>query len=153
MSKAAQAKKRGLSLEEKREKMLEIFYESKDFFLLTAEVGELQAKKARLEQRLESAQAGRQESEDRSRALADLAGLQAKNQKLKKELEEFAENDPELLEHKTKVTRIAKDAANRWTENIFSLQQWCNDQFPEASEKLAQLYQEVGITDDIDYVE
>ncbi|CAI5487372.1 unnamed protein product [Closterium sp. Naga37s-1] len=212
MSKAAQAKKRGLSLEEKRERMLEIFYESKDFFLLkelermgskrgvisqavkdviqtlvdddlvlrdkigtsvyfwslpssagnklrqaeaqlTGEVGELQAKKARLEARLQSAQAGRQQSEERSKALGELAVLQAKNRKLKEELAEFAENDPELLEHKIKVTRIAKDAANRWTENIFALQQWCNDQFPQAPEKLAQLYEEVGLTDDIDYVE
>ncbi|CAI7876260.1 unnamed protein product, partial [Closterium sp. NIES-53] len=160
MSKAAQAKKRGLSLEEKRERMLEIFYESKDFFLLkelermgskrgvisqavkdviqtlvdddlvlrdkigtsvyfwslpssagnklrqaeaqlTAEVGELQAKKARLEARLQSAQAGRQQSEERSKALGELAVLQAKNRKLKEELAEFAENDPELLEHKS----------------------------------------------------
>ncbi|CAI6001865.1 unnamed protein product [Closterium sp. NIES-65] len=212
MSKAAQTKKRGLSLEEKREKMLEIFYETKDFFLLkelermgskrgvisqavkdviqtlvdddlvlrdkigtsvyfwslpssagnklrqaeaqlTVEVGELQAKKARLEARLQTAQAGRQQSEERSKALADLAVLQAKNRKLKEELAEFAENDPELLEHKIKVTRIAKDATNRWTENIFALQQWCNDQFPQAPEKLAQLYEEVGLTDDIDYVE
>lgn len=29
-----QSKKRGLSLEEKREKMLQIFYESQDFFLV-----------------------------------------------------------------------------------------------------------------------
>ena len=31
---AKMSKKRGLSLEEKRTKMLEIFYEKKDFFLL-----------------------------------------------------------------------------------------------------------------------
>jgi len=30
-----QSKKRGLSLEEKREKMLQIFYESQDFFLVS----------------------------------------------------------------------------------------------------------------------
>lgn len=31
-----QSKKRGLSLEEKREKMLQIFYDSQDFFLVSA---------------------------------------------------------------------------------------------------------------------
>ena len=30
-----QSKKRGLSLDEKREKMLEIFYESQNFFLVS----------------------------------------------------------------------------------------------------------------------
>lgn len=37
---AVQSKKRGLSLDEKREKMLQIFYDSQDFFLVSVNFNE-----------------------------------------------------------------------------------------------------------------
>ncbi|KAK6236425.1 hypothetical protein QUC31_020201 [Theobroma cacao] len=52
-----------------------------------------------------------------------------------------------------KAIEVAHGAANRWTDNIFTLRQWCSNNFPEAKEQLEHMYKEVGITDDFDYVE
>lgn len=52
-----------------------------------------------------------------------------------------------------KVIEVAHAAANRWTDNIFTLKQWCCNNFPQAKEQLDHLYNEVGITDDFDYLE
>eukprot|EP00897_Mesotaenium_endlicherianum_P002511 jgi/Mesen1/2288/ME000154S01454 len=69
------------------------------------------------------------------------------------ELEQYAENDPEVLEAKKVASKVAREAANRWTDNIFTMQSWCNENFPGAKENLQGLYNEVGITEDMDYIE
>ncbi|MCI09718.1 meiotic nuclear division-like protein [Trifolium medium] len=38
-------------------------------------------------------------------------------------------------------------------DNIFTLKQWCSNNFPQAKEQLQNMYQEIGITDDFDYLE
>ncbi|XP_038700568.1 meiotic nuclear division protein 1 homolog isoform X2 [Tripterygium wilfordii] len=193
------SKKRGLSLEEKREKMLQIFYESQDFFLLK-ELEKLGPKKGvitqsvkdvvqslvdddlvlkdkigtslrnayqKLESELQSSQKrfaelvyqcnelkrGREESDEREDALGELTALELKYKELKEEMGQFADNDPAAFESMKKAIEVAHASANRWTDNIFTLRQWCSNNFPQAKEQLENLYTEVGITDDFDYLE
>ncbi|KAL3744826.1 hypothetical protein ACJRO7_014004 [Eucalyptus globulus] len=208
------SKKRGLSLEEKREKMLQIFYESQDFFLLkeleklgprkgvitqsvkdvvqslvdddlvskdkigTSGIGlkfqvyfwslpscagnqlrnvyrklesDVQSSKRRLAELADQCNAlkkGREES-----ALSNLKKVEEKYNELKDEMAEYADNDPAAFEAMKDAISVAHAAANRWTDNIFTLRQWCSNNFPEAKEQLEHMYQEVGITDDLDYLE
>ena len=51
-------------------------------------------------------------------------------QQLLSRLKEFSENDPAVLEEKAKEASVALDAANRWTDNIFSIQSWIKKKFP-----------------------
>ncbi|CAI0628486.1 unnamed protein product [Linum tenue] len=206
------SKKRGLSLEEKREKMLQIFYESQDFFLLK-ELEKLGPKKGvitqsvkdviqslvdddlvlkdkigtsvyfwslpssagnqlknvsdKLKSDLESSnkrykelveqsaalKKGREESDEREVALTELKGLQAKHNELKEELAKYADNDPAAFEAMKEAIDVAHAAANRWTDNIFTLRQWCSKNFPQATEQLDNLFKEVGVTDEFDYLE
>ncbi|XP_022987867.1 meiotic nuclear division protein 1 homolog isoform X1 [Cucurbita maxima] len=206
------SKKRGLSLEEKREKMLQIFYDSQDFFLLKEleklgprkgvisqsvkdvvqslvdddlvskeKIGtsvyfwslpscagnqlrnvhrklesDLQTSKNRLEELTEQSNAlkkGREESEEREEALAQLKAIELKHKELKDEMVQYADNDPAAFEAMKNAIEDAHAAANRWTDNIFTLRQWCSNNFPQAKEQLENLYKEVGITDDFDYLE
>ncbi|KAJ6856902.1 Meiotic nuclear division protein 1 [Populus alba x Populus x berolinensis] len=39
------------------------------------------------------------------------------------------------------------------TDNVFTLRQWCSNNFPQAKEQLENMYQEAGITDEFDYLE
>ncbi|KAG5067667.1 hypothetical protein JHK85_000044 [Glycine max] len=179
-----QSKKRGLSLEEKREKMLQIFYESQDFYLLKElekmgprkgvisqsvkdvvqslvdddlvskdKIGtslrnvsrkldsDLESSKkrhAQLVDQCEELKKGREESDERVEAIADLKAIEQKHNELKDELAKYKDNDPAAFE-----------AMN----NIFTLRQWCSNNFPQAKEQLENLYKEVGITDDFDYLE
>ncbi|PWA40577.1 Meiotic nuclear division protein 1 [Artemisia annua] len=206
------SKKRGLSLEEKREKMLEIFYDSQDFYLLKEleklgprkgvisqsvkdvvqslvdddlvskdKIGtsvyfwslpscagnqlrnvtkklesELQSSKKRhveLVEQCESLKKGREDSDAREEALIELKAIEQKYHSLKAELGQFADNDPATFEAMKEATKVAHDAANRWTDNIFTMRQWCSKNFPQAKEQLEHLYNEVGITEDLDYLE
>ncbi|KAK2452060.1 Meiotic nuclear division protein 1 [Trifolium repens] len=206
------SKKRGLSLEEKREKMLQIFYESQDFYLLKElekmgpkkgvitqsvkdvvqslvdddlvskdKIGtsvyfwslpscagnqlrnvhqkldsELQSsgkRHAQLVEQCEALKKGREESDEREVALADLKAIQLKHNELKSELEKYRDNDPAAFEAMKEAIEVAHTSANRWTDNIFTLKQWCSNNFPQAKEQLQNMYQEIGITDDFDYLE
>ncbi|KAL3744814.1 hypothetical protein ACJRO7_013992 [Eucalyptus globulus] len=206
------SKKRGLSLEEKREKMLQIFYESQDFFLLKEleklgprkgvitqsvkdvvqslvdddlvskdKIGtsvyfwslpscagnqlrnvyrklesDVQSSERRLVELADQCNAlkkGREESNEREEALSNLKKVEEKYNELKDEMAEYADNDPAAFEAMRDAISVAHAAANRWTDNIFTLRQWCSNNFPEAKEQLEHMYQEVGITDDLDYLE
>ncbi|KAK8286747.1 hypothetical protein V6Z11_D07G011000 [Gossypium hirsutum] len=170
------SKKRGLSLEEKREKILQIFYESQDFFLLK-ELEKLGPKKGVITQSVKDVVqslvdddlvskdkigtsvyfwslpscAGNQD--ERETALAELKAIELKHNELKEEMVQYADNDPAAFEAMKKAIEVAHGAANRWTDNIFTLRQWCSNNFPEAKEQLEHMYKEIGITDDFDYVE
>ncbi|XP_011077952.1 meiotic nuclear division protein 1 homolog [Sesamum indicum] len=206
------SKKRGLSLDEKREKMLQIFYESQDFFLLKEleklgpkkgvitqsvkdvvqslvdddlvfkdKIGtsvyfwslpscagnqlrnihrkldsDLQSSKKRyieLTDQCNALKKGREESDEREEALDELKSIEQKYNGLKDEIVEYSDNDPATFEAMKKAIEVAHAAANRWTDNIFTLQQWCSHNFPQAKEQLDHLYNEVGIADDFDYLE
>uniref|UniRef100_A0ACD5XXL0 Uncharacterized protein n=1 Tax=Avena sativa TaxID=4498 RepID=A0ACD5XXL0_AVESA len=205
------SKKRGLSLEEKREQMLQIFYDSQDFYLLK-ELEKMGPKKGVISQsvkdvvqtlvdddlvlrdkigtsvyfwslpscagnqlrttysKLESdlsnskkrymelveqrddLKRGREDSDEREDALEELKAVELRHKKLKEELAAYADSDPSALEAMKDATEVAHSAANRWTENIFNLQQWCSTTFPQAKEQLEHMYREAGITEDFDYV-
>ncbi|KAG5225571.1 hypothetical protein OIU77_006092 [Salix suchowensis] len=206
------SKKRGLSLEEKREKILQIFYDSQDFFLLKEleksgpkkgvisqsvkdvvqslvdddlvskdKIGtsvyfwslpscagnqlrsvyrkldsDLQSSKKRhaeLIDQCDELKKGREESDERETALAELKTIEMKYNELKDEMGKYADNDPAAFQAMKKAIEVAHVAANRWTDNIFTLRQWCSNNFPQAKEQLENMYQEAGITDEFDYLE
>ncbi|XP_037440777.1 meiotic nuclear division protein 1 homolog [Triticum dicoccoides] len=206
------SKKRGLSLEEKREQMLQIFYESQDFYLLK-ELEKMGPKKGVISQsvkdvvqslvdddlvlrdkigtsvyfwslpscagnqlrttynKLESdlsnskkrymelleqrddLKRGREDTDEREDALEELKAVELRHKKLKEELAAYADSDPSALEAMKDATEVAHSAANRWTDNIFTLQQWCSTTFPQAKEQLEHMYREVGITEDFEYLQ
>ncbi|KAL0426939.1 UNVERIFIED_CONTAM: Meiotic nuclear division protein 1 [Sesamum latifolium] len=206
-----QSKKRGLSLDEKREKMLQIFYESQDFFLLK-ELEKLGPKKGvitqsvkdvvqslvdddlvfkdkigtsvyfwslpscagnqlrnihrKLDSDLQSSKKRYIELIDQCNALkkgreesvnhlphSNFFGMNADSSFSQDEIVQYSDNDPATFETMKKAIEVAHTAANRWTDNIFTLRQWCSHNFPQAKEQLDHLYNEVGITDDFDYLE
>ncbi|MCL7051311.1 hypothetical protein MKW94_011246, partial [Papaver nudicaule] len=206
------SKKRGLSLEEKREKMLQIFYDSDDFYLLKGleklgpkkgvisqsvkdviqslvdddlvlkdKIGssiyfwslpscagnqlrnvsnklgsDLKSSKKRLAELIEQRDGlkkGREDSDEREEALAELKTVETKYNELKSEMGQYADNHPATLEAMKNAIEVSHAAANRWTDNIFTIRQWCSNNFPQAKEQLEHLYTEIGITEDFDYLE
>ncbi|KAG0595601.1 hypothetical protein M758_UG180500 [Ceratodon purpureus] len=206
------SKKRGLSLEEKRNKMLEVFYDSQSFFQLKdleklgpkkgvilqsvkdviqslvdddlvfkdkigtsvyfwslpsragnqlrlvrakleSDHATLKQRESELEGKLESSKDGREDSDERQAALIELNVMEKKHRELQEEIKKYAESDPAVYEAMRNATQVAHDSVNRWTENIFALQKWCLKKFPEARDKLEELYKEIGISEEFDYVE
>ncbi|XP_076107851.1 meiotic nuclear division protein 1 homolog [Mytilus galloprovincialis] len=204
------SKKRGLSVEEKRTRMMEFFFEKKDVFLLKElekqcqkekgitsmsvkeivtslvddgmvdndkigtsvyfwafpskasqnrkrklldlenRIEELDSKKRTLTEAIEKAKMGKEESDSRTELLTALAEKRTEKSHLMSEIEKYKECDPEVVEGVKKQAEISKDAANRWTDNIFSVKSWIKNKF---SFEESVIDKQFGIPADFDYIE
>ena len=53
-----------------------------------------------------------------------MAALEAKKVEITTKLKQFERSDPKILLKLSQDTKIAKDAINRWTDNLFLICQW-----------------------------
>ncbi|EDO47457.1 predicted protein [Nematostella vectensis] len=204
------SKKRGLSHDEKRHRLQELFFEKKDFFQLkelekiapkekgitsmsvkevlqslvddglvdTEKIGtsvyfwsypskamhtrkrkidELSTAVADYEKKISSsskqikqANVGREESENRESLLQQLADKEELCHKLEAELETYRECDPDVLDKLQQETAVAKEAANRWTDNVFAIKSWCKNKFNVEEQMIDKNF---GIPEDFDYLD
>jgi predicted nuclease with TOPRIM domain len=96
---------------------------------LNYELAQLQEKSAQLSKekhRLESVRVGN----DRAAKLQRLTKERNSFVELNNSMQQYAACDPERIELLQKNTKIAKDAANRWTDNIFILKNYIEGKNP-----------------------
>ncbi|NXY71717.1 MND1 protein, partial [Glareola pratincola] len=204
------SKKKGLSFEEKRVRMMEIFFETKDVFQLkdiekiapkekgitsmsvkeilqslvddgmvdTDRIGtsnyfwafpskalharkrkleelesqfaESSQKKEALQKSIEKAKTGREDTAERAALMEELAALQQKKEQLKAEIDKYRECDPDVIEEMRQTNKVAKEAANRWTDNIFSIKSWAKRKFGFEESRIDKSF---GIPEDFDYID
>uniref|UniRef100_G3MNW5 Meiotic nuclear division protein 1 homolog n=1 Tax=Amblyomma maculatum TaxID=34609 RepID=G3MNW5_AMBMU len=203
------SKRKGVSAEEKRQRMLQVFYEKKDVFQLKdlekigpkekgviaqavkdvvqslvddglvdsekigtsvyfwsfpskavstrkrkiddlkSKVEDVQKKLKSVENQLAKAQVGREDSSEREKLIAQLSELEQSRDELSAELQKHRDCDPEVLEEIKKQTVVAKDAANRWTDNIFAIKSWVKNKFFIEE---AVLNKQFNIPEELDYI-
>ncbi|NXN42428.1 MND1 protein, partial [Rhinoptilus africanus] len=204
------SKKKGLSFEEKRVRMMEIFFETKDVFQLkdiekiapkekgitsmsvkeilqslvddgmvdTDRIGtsnyfwafpskalharkrkleelesqfaESSQKKEALQKSIEKAKTGREDTAERAALMEELAALRQKKEQLKAEIDKYRECDPDVIEEMRQKNKVAKEAANRWTDNIFSIKSWAKCKFGFEESRIDKSF---GIPEDFDYID
>ncbi|XP_064918809.1 meiotic nuclear division protein 1 homolog isoform X4 [Columba livia] len=204
------SKKKGLSFEEKRVRMMEIFFETKDVFQLkdiekiapkekgitsvsvkeilqslvddgmvdTDRIGtsnyfwafpskalharkrkledlesqfaESSQKKETLQKSIEKSKIGRENTAERAALIEELAALRQKKEQLKAEIEKYRECDPDVIEEMRQTNKVAKEAANRWTDNIFSIKSWAKRKFGFEESRIDKSF---GIPEDLDYID
>ncbi|XP_049646137.1 meiotic nuclear division protein 1 homolog [Suncus etruscus] len=204
------SKKKGLSVEEKRTRMMEIFFETKDVFqlkdmekiapkekgitamsvkevlqslvddgmvdcerigtsnyywafpskalharkrkleVLESQLSEGNQKHANLQKSIEKAKIGRHDTEERAVLAEELSSLRNQKEQLKAEVEKYRECDPQVVEEIRQANEVAKDAANRWTDNIFAIKSWAKRKFGLEENKIDKNF---GIPEDFDYVD
>ncbi|KAL8624693.1 hypothetical protein ACOMHN_038239 [Nucella lapillus] len=204
------SKKKGLSFEEKRTRMIDLLYEKKDFFQLkdlermgpkekgitsqsvkevvqslvddalvdtdkigtsiyfwafpskasqnrkrkiedlTKKLRDLESKKQDVQSQLVKARVGKDDTEERSSVQSDLSEARDTLKQLEGELAKYCESDPEVLEQQKKETTTALEAANRWTDNVFSIKSWVKNKFCCEESVLDKQF---DIPSDFDYVE
>lgn len=69
---------------------------------------------------------------------------------MEQELEKLKECDPEVLESMRKEISMAKEATNRWTDNVFTIKSWCTRKFGVEEKMIDKNF---GIPEDFDYVD
>lgn len=204
------SKRKGVSAEEKRTRMLDIFYEKKEVFQLKeleriapkekgivaqsvkdvvqslvddglvdsekigtsiyfwafpskainnrkrkleelkSKVNEGRKKSKNLEEQIKEAKCGREDSDQRNKVLKELAENKAIIEDLKTKIEKYKDCDPEVLDQVRKQICVYKEAANRWTDNIFAIKSWCRNKFFIEESTLNKQFE---IPDDLDYIE
>ncbi|XP_038611105.1 meiotic nuclear division protein 1 homolog isoform X1 [Tachyglossus aculeatus] len=204
------SKKKGLSAEEKRTRMMEIFFETKDVFqlkdmekiapkekgitamsvkevlqslvddgmvdserigssnyfwafpskalhtrkckleALESQLSEGNQKKENLQQSIEKAKIGREDTEERTMLAKELTSLRQQREQLKAEVEKYRECDPDVVEEIRQANIVAKEAANRWTDNIFAIKSWAKKKFGFEENKIDKSF---GIPEDFDYID
>ncbi|KAK3576140.1 hypothetical protein CHS0354_043107 [Potamilus streckersoni] len=204
------SKKKGLSADEKRKRMMEFFYEKKDFFQLkelermcqkekgitsmsvkeiltslvddgmvdtekigtsvyfwafpskasqnrkrkladlTEKLNELENKKKSLTDAKMKAMIGKEETDARTELLVELSRKQEEKAALLAEIARYKECDPEVIEQVKAESQTAKEAANRWTDNVFSIKSWIKTKFAFEEEVIDKQFE---IPADFDYLE
>jgi Fe2+ or Zn2+ uptake regulation protein len=204
------SKKKGLSLEEKRQRMLELFHEKRDVFQLKeleklapkekgitfqsvkevvqalvddnlvdsekigssiyfwafpskafnarnhkilelkAKVTDARNKLRGLEAEVKANQVEDTEAQEREAQALLLKDLQAKRDDLRLQVDRFKDCDPRVLAQMKGELTVARDAANRWTDNVHTIKSWCKNKF--ALEE-AQINKQFAIPEDLDYLE
>ncbi|CDS10895.1 hypothetical protein LRAMOSA11381 [Lichtheimia ramosa] len=107
-------------------------------------------KNEELKREIELAQQGRQPSDERDKILLQLKELQVENKALVNEMQLYKDNDPEIYKAKDKAIVVCKEAANRWTENIWIMQSHCSKKFGIDRE---EFYRAFNIDSDLDTIE
>ncbi|KAF4527335.1 hypothetical protein B566_EDAN001112 [Ephemera danica] len=152
------SKRKGVSADEKRTRMLEIFHESEDFYQLK-ELEKLgpkekgivaQSVKDVVQSLVDDGLEDREPSDERTELLKDVSDLQAEVDQLKQELKKYEDNDPVVWEERKQRGAEAKIAANRWTDNIFAIKSWVSSKFNLDD---AVVNKQFGIPEDLDYVD
>ncbi|KAF0986553.1 hypothetical protein HZS_4543, partial [Henneguya salminicola] len=181
------SKKRGLSLEEKRKKLLELFYEKKEFFQLkeleriapkekgitsmsvkevlqslvddnlvdSDKIGTsiyywafpskaVMARKNQIDKLnsevedgikkikesvkiLAQCKCGKEESEERSQLIESYESINLRHKEFETELSKYDECNPKILEEIKNHCSEIKDATNRWTDNIYTISDYCKN--------------------------
>ena len=82
---------------------------------------------------------------------AEQAKLIKEKAALEAEFKNYERSDPKIVEKMQNDSKIAKDAVNRWTDNLYLIQQWIQQKMPGFSEK--DLEKNFPIFKELDYVE
>ena len=110
------------------------------------------AQKKAFEAEIVSSSAAQKDSEERSELAAQMSALEERQASLKRELAAYSDCDPETLAALIRGAEVAKLAANRWMDNIWSFESWAKRQMQGREVDLRKFFEESGITDKLDYV-
>ncbi|EDL15412.1 meiotic nuclear division protein 1 homolog isoform X1 [Mus musculus] len=117
---------------------------------LNSQLSEGSQKHADLQKSIEKARVGRQETEERAMLAKELSSFRDQRQQLKAEVEKYRECDPQVVEEIREANKVAKEAANRWTDNIFAIKSWAKRKFGFEESKIDKNF---GIPEDFDYID
>lgn len=85
--------------------------------------------------------------------LSHMHSLQGNLKKLEAELGQYSDNDPKKFTALKEAKDVAKEAANRWLDNLYALHKWCKTQFQGREDEVDHYFKENGLTAEVDYLE
>lgn len=117
---------------------------------LKAKVNATKQRLSTVDKELKEYEASDQDAAAKASAMTKLDKLKVQNDNLKKELEKYKDCDPKVLATQKKELVIAKDATNRWTDNVFALKTWCKE---KANVEDNVFHKQFEIPEDMDFLQ
>ena len=101
----------------KKDRMLQLEHEK-----VLQDIETSKTKITEAEAKLADAKRGREDEDgERPKKLARLGELKKEKEKMETELKSLKENDPQALANLEKELKLVTEAANRWTDNLFTV--------------------------------
>jgi len=130
----------------KRDRLLQLEHEK-----VLTEIEVTKVKLVSAEGKLADAKRGREDEDgQRAKKIARLRELAEEKKSMEGELESLKENDPQVLADLKKELNLVTDAANRWTDNIFTCKSYLTKKRGMSSKEACTL---LGINSEFDYPE
>ena len=82
--------------------------------------------------------------------MSEFVQLKKQKKKNEEELEVWQKNDPAVLDKIESKTKVARDAVNRWTDNIWAMESYLVKK-KNLDRKTVKKF--LGLTDSFDYME
>ncbi|XP_052546232.1 meiotic nuclear division protein 1 homolog isoform X2 [Tympanuchus pallidicinctus] len=117
---------------------------------LQTQFAETSQKKEILQKGIEKSKIGRENTAERAALVKELAALRQEKEQLRAEIEKYRECDPDVVEEMRQTSKVAKEAANRWTDNIFAIKSWAKRKFGFEESRIDKSF---GIPEDFDYID
>ena len=86
----------------------------------------------------------------RDQLAKELGELQKLRDELATEMKGYERSDPKMLQKMEEDSKIAKEAANRWTDNLYLISQWIERSRPSITMK--ELEKSFPVYKDLDYI-
>ena len=117
---------------------------------LNQQISDLQKEIDNLESEIAELEPGREDSDERTQLDSEISDFSKQISLIKSESSKYEKLNPEGIKKTQEQTKVALEAANRWTDNIFTIRSYCTKTLNIAS---SQFDQQFEIPEDFDYVE
>ena len=136
-----------------------VFYSfpSANMVRLKAEIKDLNDAEAKMkenivevEKEIEKLHKTRPQNDKRKREMSEFVQLKKQKKKNEEELQVWQKNDPAVLDKIESKIKVARDAVNRWTDNIWAMESYLVKK-KNLDRKTVKKF--LGLTDSFDYME
>jgi chromosome segregation ATPase len=117
---------------------------------LNEEEKRIQGNVENMEKNIEKLHKTRAQTEKRKREMTEFVQLKKQKKTNEEEILVWEQNDPSVLDKIEQKIKIAKDSANRWTDNLWSIESYLVKKKNQDRNQVKKL---LGLTDSFDYVE
>ena len=83
----------------------------------------------KIQNEIDELEPGREDSDERNELNEEIQQIQNEINDLNSEINKYNKLNPEGIKEKQRLSIVAFEAANRWTDNIFNLKTWCTNKF------------------------
>ena len=101
---------------------------------------------------IETEKAAREDPKNERQSKKDkIKELKSQNEEIEAKIAKYELTDPKKVKEVQDRVKVAKDSANRWTDNLFELQSWMRDKNPNCTS--SDLEKQFPILKDLDNID